>query len=136
MNEHELLYNSTSDSLSNYLDISSIKKIMLQDSTIQDYTNLDYKAFKKKYSLNVNEMDQLAETLKVTCAIAKTVKSIDDNLRQAERLNIERLNKQDSVSYSFQKIMPIDSNYRSVPEGDSAIIIMMKAYDMKIDSLK
>ena len=114
MNEHEILYNSTSDSLSNHLDVSSIKEIMLLDSTIQDYTNLDYKAFKKKYSLNDNEMDQLAGALTVTSEIAKTIKSIDDNLRQAENLKIERLNKSDSVSYSFQKVMPIDSNYHQL----------------------
>ena len=136
MNKHELLYVSTSDSLSNYLAVTSIKEIMLNDSTIKDYTRLDYKTFKKKYSLNSNEMDQLAESLKVTCEIAKTFKLIEDNLKRAESLNIERLKEHDTIGYSFQKVMPIDTNHWSDTEGDSVIIIMMKAYDMKVDSLK
>lgn len=136
IDEHELLYTSTSDSLSNYLNVSTIQEVMKQDSTIKDFTTLDYRVFKDKYSMNTNEMDQLSKTLKVTCEIAKTIKLIEDNLKRAESLNIERLDNRNTDSYSFDKVMPIDTNYLQTSEKDSAILIIMEAFDAQIDTLK
>lgn len=59
--KHELLYNSTADSLRKYGSVASDENF---DALLKDYTELEYSAYRKKYGLGEEEMDQLAATLK------------------------------------------------------------------------
>ncbi|MDG1332222.1 MAG: hypothetical protein P8P74_07820 [Crocinitomicaceae bacterium] len=134
----ELLYIATSDSLNKYLDVSSVKAIIEEDSTILDYTTLDYSSFRSKYSLGIQEMDQMAETFTVTYQIASAFKSLEDNMQLFEFEEFESLRILDSTDYSFNKVMPIDTSI--IIEGDTSnsnlIRILMEAYDTERDSLK
>lgn len=80
-------------------------------------------------------MDELAETLKITYQIARTLKSIEENIQRIDIEKIDRLENTDTTEYSFNKIMPIDTSL--ILLSDSSLIkIMMKTHDLEKDSLK
>lgn len=129
--KHELLYMATSDSLTKYMDVPSIKTILEKDSTILDYTTLDYHSFKKKYSLNSANMDQMAESLKVTYQIASTLETLENNMQQIEIEETDRPKNMENTEYSFNTVKPIE--YSKISDEDSNNIrILLETSDSEI----
>lgn len=126
LDSHEVLYNNTADSLRKYMEVASIQEIIATDSTILDYTSLNYSAFRQKYKLKPAEMNLMAAQFKVTYEIAKAIQSINDMSFDNEIL-VEPLERLDS--YSFDRIMPLDSLIQSNTVADSSIIRMMERFD-------
>jgi hypothetical protein len=138
LDEHELLYANTSDSLQKYRSEHYISENLFKDSVVRDYVDLDFTTFKRKYRLNNDEMFQLAQSLELSYQILATYAAIGTNTQRAENTNAENIHRLDSISeYSFQKVMPfaIDTNRQDA--GDSLIYeIMMNASDVDLDSLR
>lgn len=134
LDTHQELFYATADSLNHYKDVAIFNDILSTDTTINDYTKLDYETYRKKYSLDHYEMDQLASKLKVTCEIAKTFKAVEDNMQRAEEIVIQKPHESNNTDYSFNKIIPIDTTERTNEDG--FIIEVMEASEHYNDSLK
>tara|TARA_B100000508_G_C11323068_1_gene210418 strand:- start:57 stop:500 length:444 start_codon:yes stop_codon:yes gene_type:complete len=70
-------YNSISDSLAKYQSSPFISGVESLDSIVQDYIELDYNSFKRKYDLTDEDMEETAHALKVTYEIAKVNLFVD-----------------------------------------------------------
>lgn len=85
LNEHEVLFNNTKDSLAFHNVADNLPVNSSQDSLFSDYLNLNYKAFKNKYGINHKEMDEIAQSMNVSISIVKAMKQLEENTKNAKK---------------------------------------------------
>lgn len=84
--ENEIHFENISDSLEKYQDSDIFSTTESTDSIIFDYIQLDYKAFKKKYSLSDEEMVQTASAAEVTYQLARADLNLNQKIEETETL--------------------------------------------------
>ena len=140
--KYEQLFNSTSDSLKKYEEAEIFNDFGQADSILDDFIDLNYKSFKKKYSMTSVEMYQISQAMSTTLAIAKASIAIEKNTQASKLLKIEMdsarfrtLGDPSATSYKFVKNKHLDSTYQLYDES-VALEIMMSAYDAEYDTIK
>lgn len=109
-------YSAVSDSLVKYK-----KEIIVTtgtiDSSLSDYMNLDYSAYKSKYKLSDLEMEELAQTFIVTYEIGQTRRAIEENMS----IKIDTSRSDPSSDYKFDP--------KEIKKNEEGSTELMDAYD-------
>ena len=126
--KHELLYNSTADSLRKYRN--NLQEAGLTVET-KDCMKLNYSDFKSKYHMTDSDMDAFAHTCEVTYSIAATLRAIEENQKLFDDLSFHS----DTVKadYSFNKELPPAGTYKN---EDAEIKVLQSAFDETEKSAK